>query len=61
MIRNERIFTCVIKLSAVVGRREQCNQLTLGEELVAILDHLMGTTDQVEVMLCQEFCDNLEK
>jgi hypothetical protein len=56
----ERAFTCVIKLSAVIGRREQCYQLTLREELVAIFDHLMGTTDQVEVVLGQELCNNLE-
>lgn len=54
------MFTCVVKLSAVVGGREECHQLAFREEFVAVLDHLMGTTNQVEVVLSQEFCDNLK-
>lgn len=30
----------VVELAAVVGRREQCHQLALREELVAVLHHL---------------------
>jgi hypothetical protein len=33
----------VVKLPAVVGRGEECHQLTLGEELVAVLHHLFHT------------------
>lgn len=57
---ESKIFTCVVELSAVVGRREECHQLAFCEEFVAILDHLMGTANQVEVVLSQEFCDNLK-
>ena len=36
--------TCIIKLSTVVGSREQCDQLPLGEELVTILNNLTTQT-----------------
>ena len=44
----------IVKLSAVIGCTEQRNQLPLREELVAIFDDLMRTTDQVHVMFLQE-------
>ena len=32
----------VVELAAVVGRREESDELALGEEFVAVLDHLRG-------------------
>lgn len=46
--------TRIVKLPAVVWRAEQGHELTLGEELVTILDDLVGTADQVHVMLLEE-------
>ena len=39
---------------AVVGSAEEGDQLTLGEELVPVLHHLVGPADQVEVVLVEE-------
>lgn len=44
----------VVELSAVVGRREQRDQLTLAKELVAVLDDLVSSADQIHVVLLQE-------
>ena len=46
--------TGIIEFTAVVGGREEGHQLTLGEELVAILNDLMSPADQVDVMLLGE-------
>lgn len=46
--------TGVVKLSAVIGRAEQGNELAFRKELVTILDDLMGTTYEIHVMLLQE-------
>ena len=46
--------TCVVEFTAVVGCAEQCDELTLREELVTIFYDLMRTTDEVHVMLLQE-------
>jgi len=46
--------TRVVKLPAVVRCTKQGDELTFGEELVSVLDHLMGTTDEVHVMFLQE-------
>lgn len=43
--------TCVVELAAVVGRAEKRDKLSLREELVAILNDLMSTTDQIHVVL----------
>lgn len=59
--RARKIFTCVVELAAIIGCGEEGHQLTLGEELVAVLDHLMSTANQIEIMLCQEFRDDLER
>jgi hypothetical protein len=56
---NAHHGTGIVKLSAVVGRAEQGYQLSLGEELVAIFDDLMSTTNQVHVVLLQESRDNV--
>jgi hypothetical protein len=38
----------VVELAAVVGRREDGQQLPVGLELVAILHHLVRAADQVQ-------------
>jgi hypothetical protein len=49
----------IIKLSAVVRRAEESDKLAFREELVTILDNLMGTADQVHVMLLEEARDDV--
>jgi hypothetical protein len=44
----------ILKLAAVVGCTENGNQLPLGKELVSFFNHLMGSADQVDVVLLQE-------
>lgn len=44
----------IVELSTVVGGTEQSNQLALREELVAVLNDLVGTAYQVHVVLLQE-------
>jgi hypothetical protein len=46
--------TSIVKLAAVVGSAEKRNELTLGKELISILDDLMGTADEVHVVFLQE-------
>lgn len=52
-------LTGVVKFTAIVRGREQRDQLTLGEELIAILDDLMGTANQVALVANQELADHL--
>ena len=51
--------TCIVKLSAIVWSRKDGHQLALPKELVAILDDLMRTTDQIQVVLLQEPTDRV--
>ncbi len=51
--------TGVVELSAVVWRTEQSNQLSFGEELVAVLNNLVGTAYQVHVVLLEESGDDI--
>ena len=44
----------VVKLAAVVGGAEESHKLALGEELVTVLDNLVGTADEVHIMLIEE-------
>ena len=44
----------VVELAAIIGRGEKRDELTLGEELVAVLDDLMRAAYQVHVVLLQE-------
>jgi hypothetical protein len=46
--------TGIVKLSAVVGGAEQGDELAFGKELVAILDDLMGSADEVHIVLLKE-------
>jgi hypothetical protein len=49
----------VVELATVVGGAEQRNELTLGEELVAILYDLMCTADEVHVVFLEEAGDDV--
>ena len=51
--------TGVVKLAAVIGCAEQGDELALGEKLVAILDDLVSTANQVHVVLLQESRDDI--
>lgn len=44
----------IVEFTAVVGGAEEGNQLSLGEELVSVLDYLVSTADQVHVVLLQK-------
>lgn len=46
--------TCIVKLATVVWCTEQGDELSFTKELVAILDDLMRTADQVHVVFLQE-------
>lgn len=56
---NAHHGTGIIELAAVIGRTEQRDQLPLGEELVSVFDDLMGSTDEIHVMLLQESRDHI--
>lgn len=49
--------TVVLELPAVVGRSEHCYQFAFPAEFVALLDYLVGTTNQIDVELGQEGLD----
>ena len=49
----------VVKLAAVVGGGEDRHQLPLGEELVAVLDHLVRAAHEVEVVLVEKGGDDV--
>jgi len=49
----------VVELTAVVGGREKGDQLPLGEELVAVLNDLVGSADEVHVVLLEELADDV--
>ena len=51
---NTHHGTGIVKLSTVVGGAKQGDELAFREELVTILHDLVGTADQVHVMLLQE-------
>mmetsp|Transcript_20130 Transcript_20130/g.47559 ORF Transcript_20130/g.47559 Transcript_20130/m.47559 type:complete len:311 (+) Transcript_20130:506-1438(+) len=49
----------VVEFAAIVGRREDGDELPVGEELVAVLHDLVRAHHQVEVVLLQELADNV--
>ena len=51
--------TGIVELAAVVRRREYSYKSTGCLELVPVLDHLMRSADDVQVMLFQEVTDDL--
>jgi hypothetical protein len=56
---NTHHGTGVVKLAAVVRSAEQRDELALREELVAILDNLVGAADKVHVVLLEEPRDDI--
>ena len=48
----------VVKFTAVVGSTEHGHKLTAAEELVAVLNNLMGSADKVDVVLFQKLLDH---
>lgn len=46
--------SCIVKFPAIVGCTEQRDQLALREELVSVLNDLMGTADKVHIVFLQE-------
>lgn len=56
---NAHHGTRIVKLSAVVRCTKQGDELTFREELVSVLNHLMGSTDKVHVMFLQEARDHV--
>ena len=49
----------IVELAAIVGCREDGDQLPLGKELVAVLDDLVRAADEVEVVLVEEARDHV--
>lgn len=45
----------VLELAAVVGSSEDSDQFPVPAELIAFLDHLMCSTDEVDAEILQEF------
>ena len=44
---------------AVVRRREDCDELLLGEELIAVLNDLMSAPDEIQLVFDQKRKDDL--
>lgn len=53
-------LTGIVKFTAIVWCREERHQLSFGKELVAVLDNLMRTANQVKFMFPQEFRYDLQ-
>ena len=51
--------SAVVELSTVVRRREDCDELLLGEELIAVLNDLMSATDEIQLVFPQKRKDDL--
>jgi hypothetical protein len=51
--------TGIVEFATVVRSAEQSNKLALAKELVAVFDNLMGSADQIHVMLLQETGDDV--
>lgn len=49
----------VVELTTVVGCREDGDQLSSGKELVTILNHLVGTANQVQIVSAQELSNHI--
>lgn len=54
ILRDGHDRACVVELAAVVGRREEREQVPAREELVAVLYDLVSAYDQRTVVLAQE-------
>merc|ERR550532_3531628 len=51
--------TSIVKLSAVVGRAEQGDELALGKKLITVLHDLVCTANKVHVLPLQERGDHV--
>jgi hypothetical protein len=52
--------TCIVKFSAIVRSRKKSHELSSSKEFVSILDDLVGTADQVEIVfLVQKLCHDI--
>ena len=51
--------TRIVEFTAIVGSREDGDELSPGKELVAILDDLMRATNQVQVVSLEETGDDV--
>ena len=49
----------IVKLSTVVGCREYRNELTPRKEFVSILDDLMRSDDEIQIVPTQKLADNV--
>jgi hypothetical protein len=50
---------CVVELATVVGSREEGDKLAFAEELVAVLNDLMSTANEIHVVLLEEAGDDV--
>lgn len=50
--------TRVVELATVVGGAKHRHKLTTTEELIAIFYHLMGSTDEIDVVFLEELLDD---
>ena len=50
---------CIVEFAAIIGCTEKGDELSFGEELVAVFDDLMRTTDEVHIVLLQESRDDI--
>ena len=46
--------TGIVKLATVIGSTKEGDELALGKEFVSVLDDLVGSADEIHVVLLQE-------
>jgi hypothetical protein len=51
---NGHHSACIVELTTIVGSGEQSNELSLCKELIAVLNYLMRTANQVNIVLLIE-------
>jgi len=51
--------TGVVKLAAIIGSGEYCDEATIRKELVAVLNHLVGSANEIKAMLFQELAHHI--
>jgi len=49
----------VVEFAAIVWRREECYQLPVAEELIAVLDDLVRSANQVDLILVSKLADDV--
>lgn len=58
-LSNAHQCTIIVEFTTVVRCREDCHQLPLSKELVAVFDYLVCSADQVKVVLFQKLADHI--